>query len=67
MLRCFWYILFFIFWTEDLVESNLLKLIPSLADPHDLYKKLLIIIVFFVPLFMGFNKDLFPNSKAWYF
>lgn len=51
--QVFWYFLFFIFWTEGLgVESNLLKLIPSLADPHDPYNKLMIIFVFFVPLFV---------------
>lgn len=64
----FWRILFFIFWTGDLVESNLLKLIPSLADPHDLNNKLVIVIVVFVPLFMGFEKDAyFLNNKAWHF
>lgn len=66
--QMFWHILFFIFWTGNLVESNLLKLTPSLADPHDLYNKLVIIFCIFIPLFLGFKKDVyFPNSKAWYF
>lgn len=69
--QVFWYFLFFIFWTEEFgVETNLLKLIPSLADPHDPYNKLMIIFAFFVPLFVvlrqgfGFVWVFFFNSKA---
>lgn len=70
--QVFWYFLFFIFWNEEFdVESNLLKLIPSLADPHDPYNKLMIIFAFFVPLFVvlrqGFGfvcLGFFFNSKG---